>query len=96
MDADRVARTAALLAETEYAHGAYEAEELNGVYDQAWPSWYASYAVEHGLADVLGRSVDAETTAAFLERTYAEYEATDPPPAAPWAEFLARRMVEEL
>ena len=33
-------------AETEQAHGTYEGTVLRGVYDQAWPEWYAAYAVE--------------------------------------------------
>lgn len=25
------------------AHGAFEAEELGGVYDEEWPEWYAAH-----------------------------------------------------
>jgi hypothetical protein len=25
------------------AHGVHEAEELGGVYDEAWPEWYADH-----------------------------------------------------
>ena len=28
------------------AHGAYEADELGGVYDEAWPEWYAAHMSE--------------------------------------------------
>jgi hypothetical protein len=36
---------ARLLREAEAAHGAYEKEELGGVRDEDWPSWYAEYIV---------------------------------------------------
>jgi hypothetical protein len=32
-----------LLTEAAAAHGAYEAEELDGVYDEGWPQWYAAH-----------------------------------------------------
>ena len=54
MTTDRIAALEALLAETEAAHGAYETTELNGVYDQEWPRWYAAYAVEHGIGEIRG------------------------------------------
>jgi hypothetical protein len=44
MSADRISAVEALLSETEAAHGAYEAADLGGVYDQDWPAWYAAYA----------------------------------------------------
>lgn len=31
-----------LLRETAAAHGAYETEELGGVFDEQWPEWYAT------------------------------------------------------
>jgi hypothetical protein len=38
------------LARTAAAHGAYEAEVLNGVYDDDWPQWYAQH-MARTLAD---------------------------------------------
>jgi len=38
-----------LLDKTQAAHGAYEGRELNGVYDQAWPAWYAATSSSTGL-----------------------------------------------
>jgi len=35
-----------LLVETAAAHGAYETEQLGGVYDEAWPGWYARHLAE--------------------------------------------------
>lgn len=33
------------LREASAAHGDYETNILNGVYDDNWPSWYAAYVV---------------------------------------------------
>ncbi len=35
-----------LLREAEAAHGAYETEELGGVRDEEWASWYAEFIVK--------------------------------------------------
>ncbi|WP_448808832.1 hypothetical protein [Agromyces bauzanensis] len=35
-----------LLIRTAAAHGAYEAEELGGVYDEQWPEWYATHMAD--------------------------------------------------
>jgi hypothetical protein len=35
-----------LLEEAEKAHGKYEAEELEGVRDENWASWYAEFIVD--------------------------------------------------
>ncbi|MDB5541513.1 MAG: hypothetical protein JWQ89_3240 [Devosia sp.] len=32
------------------AHGAYEAKELGGVYDDNWPQWYAEH-MTHALGE---------------------------------------------
>jgi hypothetical protein len=32
-----------LLQETAAAHGEFEKTELNGVYDEDWPTWYAAF-----------------------------------------------------
>jgi hypothetical protein len=87
---------AALLAEAETAHGAYEASELNGVYDEQWPAWYAAYVVDHGIGAVLGRDVSSDEMAQFLSTAWQEYQAMDPPPAEPWGRFLARQIAGRL
>lgn len=96
MDTARVEAVEALLAETEAAHGTYEATELNGVYDKEWPSWYAGYAVDHGIGALVGRAVTSDELAEFLARAYAEFEQTDPTPREPWGAFIARRIIAEL
>jgi hypothetical protein len=32
-----------LLTEAAAAHGTYETEQLDGVYDEEWPAWYAAH-----------------------------------------------------
>ena len=87
----------ALLGEAEEAHGAYERAELGGVYDEDWPRWYAMYAVDNGIGELVGQEVSAEDLARFLTSTNAEFQAaTDPKPAEPWADYTARRIVAEL
>lgn len=89
-----VAAIQALLVETEAAHGAYETAELGGVYDTDWARWYATYAVEHGIGDLVGREIDAERLATFLSDAFAAFEQADPPAAGPWSAFIAERAIE--
>jgi hypothetical protein len=94
--ADRVEAISKLLAETGQAHGRYEETELKGVYDQEWPTWYAAYAVEHGMSELIGHPITAEQLAAYFRTTNAEFEQMDPKPADPWAVYTARRIGAEL
>jgi hypothetical protein len=96
MEADRPSAIATLLRQAEEAHAAYEADVLNGVYDKAWPRWYATYAVEHGLGEIIGHDVDVGALATFLTDSYAEFAAADPKPAEPWADHTAGRIAAEL
>jgi hypothetical protein len=92
MTDDRVADVARLLEETEAAHGRYEAEELNGVYDEAWASWYASHAVENGIGQHLGEGVSAESLADALTAAYAEHQSSGSDEG--WSSGVARRIVD--
>jgi hypothetical protein len=94
--ADRTSAIEALLVETSAAHDVHEKADLNGVYDTAWARWYAAYAVEHGLGDLLGRTVGADALAEFLARTNIDLEQTQPKPAESWAGYTARRIANEL
>lgn len=96
MSSDRVEAVAALLVRAEAAHGEYEATELNGVYDAAWPEWYATWAVEHGLGELIGHEVTADRVAAALADGYAAFGAMEPDHGIAWSDFLARRLVAEL
>jgi hypothetical protein len=83
---------AAQLEATERAHGAYETTELNGEYDHEWAAWYARHAVDQGIGTLLGRDLGADELAAELSEGFAAFEATDPPPPAGWAAFIAARL----
>ena len=94
---DRVEAVTTLLTEAESAHGTYEALDLGGVYDRDWASWYAEYAIEHGLTEILGHATPLDRVGPFLARTYAEFEQLVPrPDRGEWAGYIARRIVEEL
>ncbi len=85
-----------LLVETENAHGAYEAAELNGVYDEDWPRWYASYAIEHGLGELVDGEVTTDRLADLLARGFHDFKQAQPEPSEPWSAYLARRIAAEL
>jgi hypothetical protein len=96
MAADRVGAVNALLVETMEAHGAFEATELNGVYDQDWPRWYASYAIDHGIGGLIGHDVTSDRLAQFLAGSNAEFEQAELMASEPWAAYTARRITVEL
>jgi len=93
---DRTEAVTALLAETEQAHGVYETTELNGVYDQEWPAWYAASAVEHGIGALVGHHVTVDRLAKFLASTFADFKRIEPTPSEGWAAYTARRITAEL
>jgi hypothetical protein len=84
-------RLAALLSETGAAHGVYEESELNGVYDQQWPAWYAAYLVQHGLGDLVGSAVTSEQVSRLLEQYDQDYKLDQP--GEGWPAYYARRFV---
>ena len=93
---DRIQALETLLVRTGAAHGEFEATELNGVYDQEWPRWYATYAVEHGLGALVGQPVTIDRLAEFLASSNVEFEQADPRPTEPWAAYTARRIAAGL
>jgi len=96
MAADRIEAITTLLVQSEEAHGVYERSELDGVYDQDWPRWYAAYAVEHGIGALLGHDVTVDELAAFLASSSAEFQQSEPKSAEPWATYTAGRIAAEL
>ena len=94
MAADRTEAITGLLVRTSEAHGQYETTELNGVYDQEWARWYAHYAVEHGMGDLLGHAVTSDELAQFLARSNVEFEQAKPEET--WAAYTAHRISQEL
>ena len=94
---DRVEAVTNLLTEAESAHGTYEALDLGGVYDTDWASWYAEYAIEHGLAEILGHAAPLDRVGPFLAAAYADFEHLDPrPDRGEWAGYIAGRIVQDL
>jgi hypothetical protein len=87
---------AALLREAETAHGAYETTVLGGVYDEAWPAWYAAYLLDHGLRDHLpgAARLDVSNLAAMLARLAADYDQGEQ--TSPWPDVYARGIVAGL
>ena len=83
----------ALLKEAETAHGVYETNVLGGAFDEEWPTWYASYLLDHGLSDHLphDESIDRDSLAALLARLAADYERGEQ--ASPWPDVYARGIV---
>ena len=93
---DPIGALESLLAEAEGAHGVYETTELSGVYDEAWPRWYATYAVDHGIGDIVGREVTVDEVAAFLSVGWEDFQRADPKPTDPWSVVMARRIAQKL
>ena len=96
MEMDRTDAVRTLLERTEAAHGTYESTELNGVYDQEWPAWYAAWAVEHGIAEPIGHAVTTDQLGRFLAETNVEFEQAEPTPSESWQAYTARRIAAEL
>ncbi len=96
MAADHIDELTALLAKAGAAHGEYEETELNGVYDKEWARWYAAYAVEHGLGELVGHAITTDQLAEFLARSNVEFETSEPKSTEPWAAHTARRLAREL
>jgi hypothetical protein len=96
MTSDPTGAVAALLSETEAAHGVFEATVLGGVYDQAWARWYAAHAVEHGIGALVGHPIAIDRLAGFLATSFGEFTATEPDPSESWAAYAARRIVAEM
>jgi hypothetical protein len=96
MTTDRTRAIEALLTATEAAHGVYETNELGGVYDEQWAGWYAAYAVEHGIGELVGHAVTTDELERFLINTFNEFMGLDPKPARSWAAWIARRAAADL
>lgn len=75
------------------AHGVYETNELNGVYDQDWHLWYAAWALEHGLKDLLSQPTDAAALAVRLYDLNERHKQSDK--RLNWAEFTAEKLARE-
>ncbi len=66
-----------LLSRVGAAHHTYEQTILKGVYDQNWPTWYAEYALEHGLKALLQRKMTVEQLGRFFRESICDHRADD-------------------
>lgn len=94
MTDDRVDEIADLLDQAGQAHGKYERNELNGVYDQEWARWYAGHVVEQGVSALLGHAVTVDQVAQFFTDSFADYQRDNID--EDWGSYTARRMQAEL
>ncbi len=96
MTAELIEALEGLLSEAASAHAVFETTELNGVYDQDWPRWYATYAVEHGMGALVGGPITIDRLADFLASSNVEFERIEPALREPWASYTAGRISAEL
>ena len=96
MTKDRVATVEALFVQAQEAHHDFETTELNGVYDEEWPRWYAEYAIANGLGRLVGHAIATDRLGQFLDDSSREFEAAEPKPREPWPAYIARRITAEL
>lgn len=74
------------------AHGVYEREELNSVYDQQWSVWYAGWLLENGLSALLNTPFDLNMLGKLLHDLNEELKQAQTDET--WARFTARRLIE--
>lgn len=90
---DRVGEIVRLFGEAKSEHIVYERDLLNGVWDEAWPAWYAAYLVEHGILRVV--ELDAQNPKEDLARLLAEADRLhqQEAPQEEWPGFYARYLL---
>ena len=91
MNPDLTAKIARLLAQAGAAHHHFEQTVLNGVYDEAWPAWYAGYLLDNGLGELLAEQPSQEQLAQFLDHSNEARKQQTPEPA--WADYTAEALV---
>ena len=67
-------KVAELLGLAQQAHHAYQSAELNGKRNEQWAAWYADFLGTNGLGDLIGKELDLDELAEFLEETDREYK----------------------
>ncbi len=89
---EKITELTHLLQRAGAAHGEYETTILNGVYDENWPQWYAQWAIEHGLNDLLFQPFEVQKFSQVLFEINEAHKASDQ--RYGWAEFTARSLAE--
>jgi hypothetical protein len=90
MNNDKTVHIERLLQQTSAAHGEYETNVLAGVYDREWYIWYAKWAVEHGLNELVAQPMDADLWSRILHELDEQHQQTDRHQT--WTAYTAQRL----
>jgi hypothetical protein len=85
-------KLAKLLADAQKAHHDYETTELEGVFDEQWPQWYADFLVSNGFADLLAVEADLDELASRLSEISQRHKAERIDES--WAAYTSRNLIE--
>jgi hypothetical protein len=90
IDSNLASRLAALLAQTEAAHGRFEAQL--GKRDEQWPRWYADYLRQNGLPGLLDGMPGRDNVVNNLEKLLIERDKNhrSSGTSEPWPAYYAR------
>ena len=89
-----VSELSALLSRATEAHHRYEVEDLRGEYDVEWPTWYATYVLQHdssGLLPASNISGEVNELADLLKRADKSHLANAP--ERKWQDYYAEYLV---
>jgi hypothetical protein len=95
MTADRTSAIQALLTQAAEAHHVHERDQLGGIYDEAWPQWYAAWAFDHGIAQHLPPDMTVDVLADAFGSSWEDIQRADPERSEGWPTHMARRLVAE-
>ena len=91
MHKNTITPIAQLLAQAGSTHHRFEQTVLNGIYDEAWPDWYAGHLLEHNLNDLLAQPVNQTELSRFLFHSNQVRKQHHPEPN--WVEYTARDII---
>ncbi len=74
------------------AHHSYQEHELGGKRNEQWAAWYADYLATNGLGELLGKEVDLDDLAVFLEENFKQFETSKSKDA--WPDYIAAHLIE--
>lgn len=81
-----------LLAKAAEEHHEYEVSVLNGVRDEEWDMWYASWLVEHGINTMLNSDMRSTDLASLLRDIHTLHQRSDQ--SETWSAFTAAQLIE--
>jgi hypothetical protein len=83
-----------LLEEAANAHHRYEIEELAGERNEEWAAWYARYAIENGIGEIVTTEPGGDQLATLLQDIADEHDVQGSDES--WATFAAQRLAAAL